>query len=94
MMSIRSTWPIFFSEVNVSVPMKTRNNGTLYVHIYLAPPGEDPFYASWKMYQTGPLTSFAIPQAVAFQLVSESKEEVEKKTLFSKAIHSFRVMKV
>lgn len=63
------------AEVNVSIPMKTRNNGTLYVHIYLAPPGEDPFYGSWKKYQNGPLTSFAIPQAVAFQLVSESKEK-------------------
>lgn len=91
-MSVRSTWPVFSSEVNVSIPMKTRNNGTLYVHIYLAPPGEDPFYGSWKKYQNGPLTSFAIPQAVAFQLVSESKEKVEK-TLFSKAIHSFRIAK-
>lgn len=74
-------------EINVSVPMKTRNNGTLYAHIYVAPPGKDPFYATWKRHQLGLLTSFAIPQAVTFQLVSESKEEETKISMPKDAKH-------
>ena len=30
---------IIFSEVNVSVPLKTRSNGTYYAHAFVSPKG-------------------------------------------------------
>lgn len=68
------------TEINVTVPLKTRNNGTMYVHVFLAPPGSDsPFdSSSWKQHQSGPLTAYAIPQAATFQLVAEKLRQKDQ----------------
>lgn|SRR6218665_374428 len=68
-------------DINVTITTKTRNNGTLYVHVFVVPSErgrgrEDPFVADWRVHQMGELTTYAVPRAATFQLVSEKPEDV------------------
>ncbi|KAK2144738.1 hypothetical protein LSH36_735g01064 [Paralvinella palmiformis] len=62
-------------KVNISIPKKTQNNGTLFLHIFLVPQGVlSPFSSPWKQHQHSSLTTYIIPQAETFNLMgSENK---------------------
>lgn len=65
----------YFRKVNISIPKKTQNNGTLFLHIFLVPQGVlSPFSSPWKQHQHSSLTTYIIPQAETFNLMgSENK---------------------
>ncbi|XP_038076311.1 cleft lip and palate transmembrane protein 1-like protein [Patiria miniata] len=65
----------FDRSVNVTIPRKTRNNGTLFVHVFVHPRGESPFRSSLATYQSAPLTKYAPPRLEEFNLLSESSNE-------------------
>lgn len=65
-----------FRSFDISIPPKTRRNGTLFLHVVL---GADSETIEWKSLKTdGPtvlqkiqLTEYAIPRAAAFNLLGE-----------------------
>ncbi len=64
-----------FREFNVSIPLSTRKNGTLYCHTFLMPRGSSPFSpGTWRRYDMNAMTTFAIPQAETFNLMGSDGE--------------------
>lgn len=66
--------------VNVTLPPVTLNNGTLSAHIVLKfsrHRGKDQMF---EVSHTSPLTSYLVPQAEVFNLVSGGASEVEQHT--------------
>ncbi|XP_066288715.1 lipid scramblase CLPTM1L-like [Branchiostoma lanceolatum] len=59
---------------NISLPKKTRNNGTFFVHIFLYPQGESPFGNSRSVYQFSPLTQYSVPEAESFNLLGDNNK--------------------
>ncbi|KAL3860326.1 hypothetical protein ACJMK2_010465 [Sinanodonta woodiana] len=59
---------------NVSIPMKTRKNGTLFLHVFVHPRGEDPFVTKYSSFESSPITSYALPQSETFNLLGEKKD--------------------
>lgn len=56
------------------------NNGTMFVHVFLAPAEEgkgveNPFDAAWMVNQTGELTTCHVDQATALQVTSDNPVE-------------------
>lgn len=81
-------------DINVTITTKTRNNGTLYVHVFVVPSErgrgrEDPFVADWRVHQMGELTTYAVPRAATFQLVSEKPED-QKPVIVDRPISHWR----
>ncbi|ELU06262.1 hypothetical protein CAPTEDRAFT_115990, partial [Capitella teleta] len=64
--------------VNVSLPRKTRNNGTLYVHSFITPRGKTPFSGSWVVAAVESLTTYMLPQADTFKLMGGEQKENQK----------------
>lgn len=62
----------FLRDFNVTLPLKTRNNGSLYVHAFLLPLGESPFTSPRAMFMSSRLTTYTVPKAEAFSLLGES----------------------
>lgn len=63
----------FIQNVSVNVPLSTRKNGSLYLHVYVLPANVSELrMAEWKVIDSAPLTKFAIPEANAFQLVGDT----------------------
>lgn len=60
--------------INVSIPSKTRRNGTLHLHVVVYPKKEQPFGKHSSMTQA-PITTYAIPQSIYFNLLGEKKEQ-------------------
>uniref|UniRef100_A0A023ETS2 Lipid scramblase CLPTM1L n=2 Tax=Aedes albopictus TaxID=7160 RepID=A0A023ETS2_AEDAL len=65
---------------DISIPPKTRRNGTLYLHIVLGSDGEVIEWKSLKkdgpmVVQKFPLTEYAVPQAAAFNLLGVPKRK-------------------
>lgn len=58
--------------VNVSLPFKTRNNGSLYLHAFLVPTGKDPFATKFVSYQYTQITTYSLPQSEFFSLIGDS----------------------
>jgi len=66
-----------FRNISVNVPVSTRNNGSLFVHIVLLPAGALTLHgAEWKVFVSSTLTKLAVPQAATFQLVGDSGTKV------------------
>ncbi|ALC48767.1 CG4332 [Drosophila busckii] len=71
-------WQSFEHDFELNVPLKTRRNGTMYLHVVLALQGEP---LEWKtLRRDGPttvhtlsLTEYMLPRAEAFNLLSEGK---------------------
>ena len=61
----------------MSVPKKTRRNGTLFAHVFVHPKNESPLYSSGKavrsLYQ---LTKYAVPKDQAFNLITDNQQKV------------------
>ncbi|KAK3085426.1 hypothetical protein FSP39_003122 [Pinctada imbricata] len=59
---------------NISIPYKTRRNGTLYVHAFLVPKGGDPLVNDYMVHQNCPLTTYTYPKAEVFSLMGDSRK--------------------
>lgn len=63
--------------VNVSIPETTRNNGSLYVHIFLLPTGKKAFH-SRGVYAYSKITTYAVPAAQTINLIADEQEASQK----------------
>ncbi|OWF50337.1 cleft lip and palate transmembrane protein 1-like protein [Mizuhopecten yessoensis] len=61
-------------EFNVSMPLKTRRNGTLYIHVFVHPKGDDPFNSTYSVHTHVPMTTYSLPQAEFFSLLGDRNE--------------------
>lgn len=69
------------SDITVALPTKTRQNGTLYLHVILA--NDDGLPIDWRRLQRDgptvvrriPLTDYMIPKAQAFNLLGDQKAD-------------------
>ncbi|ESO82684.1 hypothetical protein LOTGIDRAFT_108820 [Lottia gigantea] len=59
-------------EFNVSIPWKTRKNGTLFAHVFVLPKKSDPFVSELVSHSYTSLTTYAIPKALAINLLGNS----------------------
>ncbi|XP_077922660.1 lipid scramblase CLPTM1L isoform X3 [Halichoerus grypus] len=72
----------FERTVNVSVPKKTRNNGTLYAYIFLHHAGILPWHDGKQVHLVSPLTTYMVPKPEEVNLLtgeSATQIEAEKK---------------
>ncbi|XP_048224540.1 cleft lip and palate transmembrane protein 1-like protein [Perognathus longimembris pacificus] len=74
----------FERTVNVSVPKKTRNNGTLYAYIFLHHAGVLPWHDGKQVHLVSPLTTYMIPKPEEINLLTgesaaQQQIEAEKK---------------
>lgn len=58
--------------VNLSLPYKVRNNGTMYLHAFVVPKGQDPFKTLYGSYKYTPITTYSLPQSEFFSLVTDT----------------------
>ncbi|VDO24904.1 unnamed protein product [Onchocerca flexuosa] len=80
-------------EVHVDLPEHTRNNGSLYLHCFLLPAEhkhQDPYQASWQIIQTVRITTYQIPQAETFRLITEAEEKRRKSKEASRSVDQLR----
>ncbi|XP_069113149.1 lipid scramblase CLPTM1L-like [Argopecten irradians] len=64
----------YVKEVNVSIPLKTRRNGTLYIHVFVHPKGDDPFKSDYSVHTLVSMTTYSLPQAEFFSLLGDRNE--------------------
>uniref|UniRef100_A0A8C8ZDM3 Lipid scramblase CLPTM1L n=1 Tax=Prolemur simus TaxID=1328070 RepID=A0A8C8ZDM3_PROSS len=74
----------FERTVNVSVPKKTRNNGTLYAYIFLHHAGLLPWHDGKQVHLVSPLTTYMVPKPEEINLLTgepaaQQQIEAEKK---------------
>ena len=77
-------FPLPLREVNVTLPLSTLKNGSLYGHVFLAPSGRNPLHASDRPYMSVSvvtLTRYAVPKDTTFNLLSGGSGEVADHTL-------------
>ncbi|XP_029867696.1 cleft lip and palate transmembrane protein 1-like protein [Aquila chrysaetos chrysaetos] len=74
----------FERTVNVSVPKKTRNNGTLYAYIFLHHAGILPWHDGKQVHVVSPLTTYMVPKPEEINLLTGESAtqqiEAEKQT--------------
>ncbi|OXB66341.1 hypothetical protein ASZ78_003732 [Callipepla squamata] len=74
----------FERTVNVSVPKKTRNNGTLYAYIFLHHAGILPWHDGKQVHIVSPLTTYMVPKPEEINLLTGESTtqqiEAEKQT--------------
>ncbi|KAJ7414300.1 Cleft lip and palate transmembrane protein 1-like protein [Willisornis vidua] len=74
----------FERTVNVSVPKKTRNNGTLYAYIFLHHAGVLPWHDGKQVHVVSPLTTYMVPKPEEINLLTGESDtqqiEAEKQT--------------
>lgn len=63
-------------HVNVSIPLRTRNNGSLYAHIFFHLRGREPFLDKHTIHTSIPLTSFNVPQSKVVNLLTDKAPNV------------------
>ncbi|XP_036164920.1 cleft lip and palate transmembrane protein 1-like protein isoform X1 [Myotis myotis] len=76
----------FERTVNVSVPKKTRNNGTLYAYIFLHHAGILPWHDGKQVHLVSPLTTYMVPKPEEVNLLTgesaaQQNIEAEKKPM-------------
>uniref|UniRef100_A0A7N5ZQ57 Lipid scramblase CLPTM1L n=1 Tax=Anabas testudineus TaxID=64144 RepID=A0A7N5ZQ57_ANATE len=70
----------FERMINVSLPKKTRNNGTLYALIFVHQAGVTPLQDSQRVHQVAQLTTYMVPKPPEISLISgEDQTQVEQK---------------
>ena len=75
--SLHNFYPL--SNINISLPRSTRNNGSLYVHVYLGPKGKSPLRHSDIQdlsVVVAPLTRYAVPQSTVYSLLAGTDQAV------------------
>lgn len=76
-MSSLNVFILYFRTVNVSVPKKTRNNGTLYAYIFLHHAGILPWHDGKQVHIVSPLTTYMVPKPEEINLLTgESATQV------------------
>ncbi|KAL9975359.1 hypothetical protein ACROYT_G012514 [Oculina patagonica] len=65
----------FTKSVNASLPSQTRDNGSLYAHIFIYPAGSHPFENQYVSRAVAPLTVYSLPQDESINLLSEQKSK-------------------
>ncbi|XP_059801278.1 lipid scramblase CLPTM1L [Hypanus sabinus] len=70
----------FERDVNVSLPKKTRSNGTLYTHLFLHHVGMPPWHDSKHVYAVGHLTTYMIPKPEEINLITGETNSQETET--------------
>ncbi|XP_013394495.1 cleft lip and palate transmembrane protein 1-like protein [Lingula anatina] len=68
---------------NVTLPAKTRNNGTLYVHALVCRRGQSPF-GPWTVLASSRLTTYAVPKAETFNLMGGAEEALSNTRIVGK----------
>ncbi|XP_048259970.1 cleft lip and palate transmembrane protein 1-like protein [Haliotis rufescens] len=63
------------TTVNVSIPSKTRKNGTLFLHAFVYPVGHNSLFGSYATHHTTKITAYALPQAQFINLLGDRKQE-------------------
>lgn len=84
-----------YRELDISLPAKTRQNGTLYLHVVLA---DNRGTIQWaNLQRDGPtviqrvaLTEFAVPKAATFNLLGETSDKHSKKPIGAKPTSHFK----
>ena len=64
--------------MNASLPRQTRNNGSLYAHIFVYQAGVSPFESEYVSHGMAPLTVYSLPQDESINLLSEQKPKVSR----------------
>ncbi|XP_031564751.1 cleft lip and palate transmembrane protein 1-like protein [Actinia tenebrosa] len=65
----------FSLSINVSIPRKTRKNGTLFAHLFIYPHGMTPFDNYFTSHAVDELTIYAVPKDESVNLLSSTKNE-------------------
>ena len=60
--------------MNVSLPQQTRDNGSLYGHIFIYPAGVSPFDSPYTSHAFAPLTVYSLPQDESINLLSSDEK--------------------
>lgn len=82
-MSSHHIFIFYFRTVNVSVPKKTRNNGTLYAFVFLHHAGILPWHDGKQVHVVSPLTTYMIPKPEEINLLTgESDTQVGLCSIF------------
>ena len=63
--------------MNVSLPQQTRDNGSLYGHIFIYPAGVSPFDSPYTSHAFAPLTVYSLPQDESINLLSSDEKPKE-----------------
>ena len=66
----------FFRVLNISIPRKTRLNGTLYAYVFVHPVSKSPFQPGTATRLRFLLTEYAMPKDQVFNLLTESQVKV------------------
>lgn len=61
--------------MNATLPSQTRDNGSLYAHIFIHPVGDHPFGSQYVSHAVAPLTVYSLPQDESINLLSEQKSK-------------------
>ncbi|XP_066572080.1 lipid scramblase CLPTM1L [Amia ocellicauda] len=74
----------FERKVNVSIPKKTRNNGTLYTFVFIHQAGVSPWHDSKQVHHIAQLTTYMVPKPQEVNLITgedtSQHSEPQKKT--------------
>lgn len=68
----------FAVSVNASLPQKTRNNGSLFAHLFIYPVGESPFNSEYASHAVAPLTVYSLPQDESINLLNSGEMPKKK----------------
>lgn len=63
----------FTESINANIPNETRNNGSLYAHIYVYQAGVSPFESEYVSHASAPLTMYSLPRDESINLLSTEK---------------------
>ncbi|XP_064641107.1 lipid scramblase CLPTM1L-like [Lineus longissimus] len=66
---------VFEVSLNVTLPRKTRNNGTLYAHVFISPHGESSLSGRRSSYAISQLTTYMIRKADTFNLIGDKSSQ-------------------
>lgn len=65
---------IFLRVINVSIPTKTRNNGTLYALIFVHQAGVSPWQDTRQVHMVADLTTYMVPKPPEISLISMDEQ--------------------
>ncbi|KAJ8303378.1 hypothetical protein KUTeg_019774 [Tegillarca granosa] len=63
---------------NISIPLKTRRNGTLFLHVFVLPRGHDPFSSRYSYHMFTEITAYSLPKSEYISLIGETKKNSKR----------------
>lgn len=89
----------YLRTVNVTVPLRTRKNGTLYIHAFLYPRGSLSPESDYFTHAVSMITTYSLPQTSFINLLGNKNQETKVSVgvfailtkVFSKQKHKFNV---